>query len=135
MEICLINQPLLQHSAISEVPMSKSLIALVCLFSFSAFAGKDPNLIDPSVRAKKAAQHRGPDRPFAKPTAKGAPVAVNTAHGFKSVKNELHESPEAVKAKWNGFTPQRMNDDKTAVRKTASVKKTEKRPAKKSVKK
>jgi hypothetical protein len=112
--------------------MFKAFCALVFLFSFSAFAGKDPNLIDPSVRAKKAAKYRGTDRPFAKPTAKGAPIAVNTAHGFKTVKNELHESPQQVKAKWNGFTPQRMDDAKPVMRKTASAKKTEK---KKTVKK
>jgi hypothetical protein len=106
--------------------MFKAFCALVFLFSFSAFAGKDPNLIEPSVRAKKAAKYRGTDRPFAKPTVKGAPVAVNTAHGFKNVKNELHESPQEVKAKWNGFTPE-IRDEKPAARKTASVKKTEKK--------
>ncbi len=94
--------------------MLKAILSLAFLFSFSAFAAKTVTTTK-TVKTEKTVKTTAS---VAK-TESGA-TEVNTNMGWPTAKSELKESAEEVKAKWNGFTPEKRDD--APARKTASSK-------------
>ena len=87
--------------------MIKVLLSVTMLFSFSAFAAKTTKVVTKTTTKTVTKTESGD-------------TAVNTNLGWPTAKSDLNESAEQVKAKWNGFTPEKR--DEAPVRKTASSK-------------